>query len=152
GHQVLLQIQPSALVRAIPQRDPFYQYGLIIDDRDSNRLLVQRVFPRTPAYYAGLRAGDVITGWDGRSHGAITDLAQALQEPAGNLDLQIARGNASRTLSLDAGEPARLAQRTGVTAPPPSTAAASGTVAPTTSQPIPAGGQAPAAAPTTPTS
>jgi S1-C subfamily serine protease len=65
GRQETIVVQPSVITKNIVAYDPLYQYGIVIDDRNLNQIVVRSVFPRTPAYYAGLRAGDVITMVDG---------------------------------------------------------------------------------------
>src|SRR5439155_24900859 len=66
-----------------------------------NQMVVQRVFPRTPAFYAGLRPGDVITNINGQPITSLASLTQALQA-GGNLGLQVTRNGQVRDLALAA--------------------------------------------------
>src|SRR5689334_20335268 len=66
GAQQTLTLQPTALTQGIVAADPFYPYGMIINSQNPNQIVVDRVFPRTAAYYAGLQQGDIITGLGGQ--------------------------------------------------------------------------------------
>jgi len=81
--------------------DPLWQYGLVLDDRVKDRLVIQRVYPRTPAYYAGLRAGDTVVGIRGQRIAAVADLVRALTQNADRLALQVNRGNQTREMDLE---------------------------------------------------
>src|SRR5687767_12888593 len=61
GQELSATLLPSAVIESVAVVDPLYQVGLVLDPRVPTRLVIERVYPRTPAYYAGLRAGDVIT-------------------------------------------------------------------------------------------
>jgi hypothetical protein len=98
----IVTVQPSVLMQEVAAYDPLWQYGLILDDRYKDRIVIQRVFPRTPAYYAGLRAGDTVIGLRGQRLAAVADLVNALTQADGNLSLQINRGNRTRDVQLDA--------------------------------------------------
>lgn len=101
GQQQTIVLQPTALMQGVVNYDPLYQYGLIIDDGSPNRIVVQRVFPRTPAYYAGLRAGDVITTLAGQPINSLQTLTTALQRSGDSVALQVTRGGQARSLELD---------------------------------------------------
>lgn len=97
----VINVQPSHLMEEVANYDPLWQYGLIVDDRVKDRVVVQRVFPRTPAYYAGLRAGDTVVGVRGQRLAAVADLARALAQNADRLAVQISRGNQTRDLQIE---------------------------------------------------
>jgi hypothetical protein len=81
---------------------PLEDYGLVLDDRYDDYVVVWRVFPRTPAYYAGLRPGDVITTFDGRRLTGRDDFVRWISR--GNLDsvaLGINRNRQARQIDLD---------------------------------------------------
>jgi hypothetical protein len=64
-------------------------------------LLVIRVGPGTPAAKAGLVAGDIVTGVDGRRIRSVRDLVAALEEAGEDgLSLRVVRRNASRTIRI----------------------------------------------------
>jgi len=100
GQQQTLTIQPSAIMQGVTAHDPLFQTGLLVDQRNPNQIIVDRVFPRTPAFYAGLRPGDVITGINGQPASSLSNLSQMLQSGAGNLALQVNRNGQTRDLTL----------------------------------------------------
>ena len=77
NQQVPIWVEPWVLVQedssSTAQVDPLETYGVILDDRYQYPV-VWKVLPRTPAYYAGIRAGDVIVAWSG----------QHVSDPAGS--------------------------------------------------------------------
>jgi putative serine protease PepD len=64
---------------------------------------VQGVTPGSPAQSAGLRAGDVITGVDGREVTEPGDVSAALDglEPGDEVQVEVARDGESRTLTIE---------------------------------------------------
>jgi membrane-associated protease RseP (regulator of RpoE activity) len=119
GSQRLKLLVPvSQLMQGIATRDPLYDAGLLIDDRDPNRLVVLRVFPRTPAYYAGLRTGDVLMTVSGRPIVSLNGFVQALD--GGNVALEVARSGQPRQLTIDIADlPVRTALRPVLRRDPP---------------------------------
>jgi len=101
GQQQTLVLQPTAINQAVVAYDPLYQYGIVIDDRNPNQIAILRVYPRTPAYYAGLRAGDVIATIGGQRIANVAAFTQALTQADGNLALQVSRGGRNRDIQLD---------------------------------------------------
>ena len=43
------------------RHDPLEQFGVVVDDRHDDRVVVWKVTPRSPAFYGGIKPGDVIT-------------------------------------------------------------------------------------------
>jgi len=129
GQQQTLTIQPTLITQGLIAADPYYQYGVILDDSDPNRVVVQRVFPRTPAFYAGLRAGDVITTLGGQPVTGINAFSTALAQARGDLALQVTRNGQIRDLSLAAisNDTLRTALRPNLDAQGNVTGSASGT-------------------------
>ncbi|HUE72196.1 MAG TPA: PDZ domain-containing protein [Pirellulaceae bacterium] len=63
----LIYVRPELLVGDVSAEviDPLDRLGVVLDDRDIERMVVWRILPRSPAYYAGIRPGDVIAAFDG---------------------------------------------------------------------------------------
>jgi C-terminal processing protease CtpA/Prc len=102
GQQQTLTLQPSVLKEGIVNHDLLYQYGLVLDQRNPDRILVQRVFPRTPAYYAGIRQGDTIVGMAGRSLNNVNAFMQGLSQAVDNVSLAVQRAGQTRDLEMQA--------------------------------------------------
>lgn len=100
GQQHALTLSPSAINQGIVTHDPLYQYGLAIDDSNPNQIIVQRVYPRTPAYYAGLRPGDVITTFGGQRVTSLNAFTQGLSQANVAIPMQITRSGQTRDLQL----------------------------------------------------
>jgi membrane-associated protease RseP (regulator of RpoE activity) len=126
GQQQTLTLQPTALTQGVVNSDPLYQYGIVIDDQNPNQIVVQRVYPRTPAYYAGLRQGDVITTLGGQRIANINAFTQGLLQTNGNIPLQITRAGQTREIELEAATSGDTSVRTALR--PNIDAAASGAV------------------------
>lgn len=62
GREEVIIVEPAVFVEELSyvENDPLEHFGVIVDDRYNDRIVVWRVVPRSPAYYAGIRAGDVI--------------------------------------------------------------------------------------------
>ena len=102
GREQIVFVQPALIWGEVVAYDPLWRYGLVIDDRFTDRIVVMRVYPRTPAYYAGLRTGDVIVGLRGQRIAAVADLATALSGAEGRVAIQVNRANRTRDLEIDA--------------------------------------------------
>ncbi|WP_254508014.1 PDZ domain-containing protein [Anatilimnocola floriformis] len=104
GKEEVIIVEPAVFVDELSyvEHDPLETFGVIIDDRYTDRIVVLRVVPRSPAYYAGLRSGDVITGFNGQRLANIAGLVQRLTgADAGEVPVTITRGQANRTLHVD---------------------------------------------------
>src|SRR5262245_3224759 len=101
GRQQTIVVQASLIAKSIGAYDPLYQYGIVIDDRNPNQIVVRSVYPRTAAYYAGLRAGDVITTVGDQSITNIAILAQVLSRASAVVLVQVVRGGLPREIRLD---------------------------------------------------
>ena len=112
GQQQTLVLQPNVLTEGVVAYDPLYQYGIVIDDSNPNQIVILRVFPRTPAYYAGLRTGDVITTVGGQRITSVNMLTQAFTNADAALPLQITRAGQTRDIQLDASGAANANVRT----------------------------------------
>jgi S1-C subfamily serine protease len=102
GQQQTLVLKPAAARQVVVNADPLYQAGLIIDDRYAEFILVQRVFPLTPAFYAGLRQGDVITSVGRKPVSSLAELTDALRK-GGKLNLGVSRADHLRQMTISVG-------------------------------------------------
>ena len=102
GRETVLNVTPAMIYREAVVYDPLWRYGLVIDDRYPDRVVILRVFPRTPAYYAGLRAGDVVVGVRGQRIARVADFVNAFTTADGRFPLQVTRANRTRDLEIDA--------------------------------------------------
>jgi len=85
-----------------PTVEPMEQFGVVLDDRFDDRIVIWRVLPDSPAFYAGFRPGDVITTASGQSFTTRTQFERALAAmPAGEMALQVRRGDRVRDLTVD---------------------------------------------------
>jgi len=98
----ILYITPGLIYREAVAYDPLWRYGIVIDDRYPDRVVILRIYPRTPAYYAGLRAGDVVVGLRGQKIARAADFISAFTNADGRVALQVNRANRMRDLELDA--------------------------------------------------
>jgi predicted metalloprotease with PDZ domain len=61
--EMVIGVEPALLADhyTVVRHDPLEQLGLVVDDRYDDRVVVWKVLPRSPAFYGGIRPGDVIT-------------------------------------------------------------------------------------------
>jgi hypothetical protein len=102
--RVTLYAEPSVLVERMQtvNYDPLEQFGVVLDDRYDDRVAIWKVLPRSPAFYAGLRAGDVITTFRGEritSPQAFTRIVERV-EP-GEVALEVNRNQRVRQIDVD---------------------------------------------------
>jgi hypothetical protein len=93
---------------------PLEQFGIVLDDRFNDRVVVWRVLPGTPAFYAGFRPGDVITTLSGQPFRTRLDFENAIvgMRP-GEIPVRVTRGDRLRDLVVDVPQFQRTAMRTG---------------------------------------
>ena len=62
GREEVVMVQPTVFVEELSyvDNDPLENFGVVIDDRNTDQIVVWRVIPRSPAYYAGIPRGDVL--------------------------------------------------------------------------------------------
>jgi hypothetical protein len=104
GREEVIMVEPAVFVEELSyvQNDPLETFGIVVDDRYNDRIVVWRVIPRSPAYYAGIRTGDVIVGFNGQRLANIATFVQRLSNAtAGEVPVQVTRGQADRTLHVD---------------------------------------------------
>lgn len=104
GRRTTLYVEPIQLAEHAQtvRHDPLEQFGIILDDRSPDRVLVWRVVPRSPAFYAGIKPGDVITTFHGRRVASPDDLVQLVEsaEP-GMISVEVNRNQRMRQLDVE---------------------------------------------------
>jgi hypothetical protein len=91
GRQTTLYVEPAMLVESIQpaqRAGGFAQFGVVLDDRYSDQIVVARVTSGSPAHAAGIRAGDLLTAIDGQRLSSAADLEAAL-EASGRSTVQV---------------------------------------------------------------
>jgi len=103
GQQQTISLQPKLFVAEhMADDNRLHEYGLILDDSNPSQVKVQAVVPRSPAFYAGVRSGDQITGVGGQQITALADFIRSLASAAGNTtSVEINRNNQKRQLEID---------------------------------------------------
>lgn len=104
GREETITVEPAIIVDelAYVDNDPLENFGVIVDDRHTDRIVVWRVVPRSPAYYSGIRAGDVLVSLGDQRLTGVPNLVQRLSSiDPGNVQVQINRGQATRTIDVD---------------------------------------------------
>jgi S1-C subfamily serine protease len=101
--EMVVPVEPALLREhyMTVRHDPLERLGLVVDDRYDDRVMVWKVIPRSPAFYAGIRQGDVITRWGDQrimERKAFTELVPSIQP--GMVALEVNRGSRVRPLRL----------------------------------------------------
>jgi hypothetical protein len=107
GRRDAILVEPATLTQdyGYTEVDPVEQFGIVLDNRYDNRIVVWRVIRRSPAYYAGLREGDVISSLSGRLYNSRRDFETSVRGlRAGETNLQVRRGDRNRDLTVDVPE------------------------------------------------
>ena len=99
AQQQTISLKTRDVWKGVVAADQFYQAGLLVDECDSDAVVIARVFPLTPAFYAGLRQFDTITSVNGQSVTSPADAAQYLRL-GGRLAIGVTRGGESRQLHI----------------------------------------------------
>ena len=110
-----IYVEPAVLIDEYEyaEVDPLERFGIIVDDRYDDRIVVWRVIPRSPAYYAGFRPGDVIVkfGDAPTARGQNLNAVRATGSRA-TRNVQIRRGDRTRELSVEIPNKDRSDRRT----------------------------------------
>ena len=106
GRDETIYVEPAQFTELYGTRvEPLEQLGIVLDDRYDDRSMVWRVIPRSPAYYAGIREGDVISTFDGHSYNTRTEFETSFGDmKAGSVSVQVHRGDKTRDLSVEVPE------------------------------------------------
>jgi S1-C subfamily serine protease len=102
--EMVIPVEPALLEEhyVVVRHDPLEQLGFVVDDRYDDRVVVWKVLPRSPAFYAGLRPGDVITRFGDQrvvQRKAFTGLVEKV-EP-GVLTVEVDRAKRTRPIRID---------------------------------------------------
>lgn len=120
GREQTIYMEPQVFLTHINsyQSDPLERFGIILDDRVQDRVVVWRVMPRSPAYFAGIRGGDLIVSFNKQPIESSAQLGElAAKADTGPIAVEVQRGDRVRMLELDlqatASAEARTALRPG---------------------------------------
>jgi S1-C subfamily serine protease len=102
--EMVVPVEPALLREhyLAVRHDPLEQLGLVLDDRYDDRVVVWKVIPRSPAFYAGIRSGDVITTWGDQrvvKRRAFTELVPSIRP--GMVAVEVNRGSRVRPLRVE---------------------------------------------------
>jgi S1-C subfamily serine protease len=104
GREETIIVEPAVLTHEYEYADvdPLEQFGIIVDDRYDDRIVVWRVIPRSPAYYAGFRPGDVIVTFGDHRYRTRSEFEKSVATwKSGEAKVQIRRDDRTRDLSVD---------------------------------------------------
>jgi len=145
GQQQTIAIQTKPFIdEHLNSDNRLHDFGLLLDESDPSHVKVQAVVPRSPAFYAGVRSGDQITGFNGQRINAVKDLISTIGNLAGSTtSVEVKRNNQPRQLDIDVpdqqqGDQSRTALKPvlpNTNAPVPQPQTNGGTRQPATTQP-----------------
>src|SRR5262245_25731625 len=104
GGEEVVWVEPAMLIEdyTYVENDPLENFGVVLDDRYDDRIVIWRVIPQSPAYYAGLRAGDVFTTFHGRPVATRQDFVRIIGDlREGEVPVQVRRGERVRDFAVD---------------------------------------------------
>jgi hypothetical protein len=103
GQQMTIAVNTKAFVEEhLASDNKLQDFGLILDESDATRVKVQAVIPRSPAFYAGVRSGDQITGFNGQRIAAVADFIRSIANNTGaTARVDVNRNNTNRQLEID---------------------------------------------------
>jgi C-terminal processing protease CtpA/Prc len=104
GGEEVVWVEPTTLIEDYNyvENDPLENFGVVLDDRYDDRIVVWKVIPQSPAYYAGLRAGDVFTTFHGRPVTTRQDFVRIIGDlREGEVPVQVRRGERVRDFAVD---------------------------------------------------
>jgi hypothetical protein len=105
GREVPLYVRPVQLIEQLVtvqrQYDPLRTFGVVFEDDSDEYLVVRQVWQNTPAYRAGLRAGDRIVRFYGQPVYSPHEFTRVLSRvDAQNVPLEIERDRRTRELQV----------------------------------------------------
>jgi len=117
GRNQRIVVDPTILAQEnfVPEVSPLEQFGIVLDDRFNDRVVVWQVLPQSPAFYAGFRPGDVVTTLSGQPFRTRAEFENAVVGMrAGQANVQVRRGDRARNLVIDVPQFTRTAQRSAI--------------------------------------
>lgn len=99
GQQQTISLKTREVWKGAVAADPFYQAGFLVDEGNRDAVVVLRVFPLTPAFYAGLRQADIIASVSGQPVTSPADVPQYFRI-GGRLALGVTRSGEPRQLHI----------------------------------------------------
>ncbi len=84
GRDETVYLTPTVFYAEESYDDDYTYFGVVLDTRYPDRLIVKSVNRESPAWEAGVRAGDEITGWHGQRIKTTSDFGRALHEVNGS--------------------------------------------------------------------
>lgn len=106
GREVPIEVRPVTIIEELvmvhDDYDPLHHFGVVIDDRSPDEVVVVRVIPESPAFVAGVRPGDVITTFRGDRVRGPREFVQVLErvEP-GQAPIVVNRDRRIREFTVD---------------------------------------------------
>jgi C-terminal processing protease CtpA/Prc len=100
----VIVVEPAVLYEEYQyvDNDPAEHFGVVLDDRYPDRLVVWKVIPQSPAYYAGIRAGDVITTFRGQRLASANDFVRVVSDiDAGPVPVEVRRDDRVRSYNVE---------------------------------------------------
>jgi len=104
GQEQVVWVEPAVLMQDYQyvENDPVEHFGVVLDDRYDDRIVVWKVIPQSPAYYAGIRAGDVFTTFRGQPVSTRQEFVRYFSNlNEGNVPVQVRRGGRVRDFAVD---------------------------------------------------
>jgi C-terminal processing protease CtpA/Prc len=104
GREQTIQVKPSVLIEdyTYVDNDPLEHFGVVLDDRYTDKLVVWKVLPRSPAFYAGIRPGDIIVTFNGQKAPSIKEFTHLVQTAdPGNVRVDVSRDSKIRQFDVD---------------------------------------------------
>src|SRR5436190_16320692 len=99
GQQQTISLKTREGWKGAVAADPFYQAGFLVDEGNRDAVVVLRVFPLTPACYAGLRHADTIASVSRQPVTSPADVPQYFRI-GGRLALGVTRSGEPRQLHI----------------------------------------------------
>lgn len=104
SREEIVYVEPTVFIEELQaeHHDPLEHFGVVLDDRYTDQIVVWKVIPRSSAYYAGIRAGDVLVSYRGERIASPTEFVRIVErtEP-GLIAVEVNRDKKLRKLEVD---------------------------------------------------